>query len=259
MSNLIKAELYKQKVNGIFVMYVITMFIVGIGVSISGILGAEANNDWFWYYNSFISNSMILNMAIGTMSAFYYVRDFNDKSIHHALMSGYRRKDVVLSKLIVFNIQTIAAFLIYLISSMIIVFAMNGTKLSHNYNISIAKYIIITLILKILYLAAFNGICICFCYLVRNSAAYLLIIFSLWAYFLGPIYKLSFVMKNAVLKTILKLTIMVQDQIMFADRLGSGVFKITSSEAAYYLSVVILTILIFYKLTCFILKRVEIK
>lgn len=46
---------------------------------------------------------------------------------------------------------------------------------------------------------------------------------------------------------------------MFVDRMGSGVYRIKSSEAIYFLCVVVLTIILFYQLTCSILKKVEIK
>ena len=260
MYNLIKAEFYKQKANGTFKMYVILMFLVGIGISFSSISVSESiKNDWFWGYNNLLSNSIMINMIIATISAFYHVRDFNDKSIHHALMSGYTRKEVVFSKIIVFNIETILAFIVYLFSGMIIIFLMNGTNLISDYNVSIVKYIIISLSLKLLYLIALNAICMSFCYLVRNTAAYLLVIFSLWASFLGALYQFNFIAKNIILKTILKMTIMVQDQIMFVDRMGSGVYRIKSSEAIYFLCVVVLTIILFYQLTCSILKKVEIK
>lgn len=260
MYNLIKAEFYKQKATGIFRMYVIIMFFVGIGISLSSISISESiKNDWFWGYNNLLSNSIIINMIIATISAFYYVRDFNDKSIHHVLMSGYTRKEVVFTKIIVFNIETIIAFIVYLLSGMIILFLMNGTKLIIDYNVSIIKYITISLSLKLLYLLGLNAICMSFCYLVRNAAAYLLVIFSLWASFLGTLYQFEFIAHNIILKTILKMTIMVQDQIMFVERMGSGVYRIENGEIMYFLCVVIVTIIIFYKLTYNILKKVEIK
>lgn len=136
MYNLIKAEFYKQKANGTFKMYVILMFLVGIGISFSSISVTESiQHDWFWGYNNLLSNSIMINMIIATISAFYHVRDFNDKSIHHALMSGYTRKEVVFSKIIVFNIETILAFIVHLFSGMIIIFLMNGTNLISDYNV----------------------------------------------------------------------------------------------------------------------------
>lgn len=257
MKGLIKAEFYKQKINGLFEMYLIIMLFAGIGISVSSVLGDESSNAWFWYYNNFISNSMMINIIIAVIASFYYVRDFNDKSIQHALMSGYRRKDAVSAKFIVFNTETIAAFLIYLSSSIITVFVMKGTKLYHSYNISIYKYIFVSIIFKLLFITALNCIYMCFCYLVRNVFAYSLAIFALWASFLGTLYKMNFVKNNIILKNILKLTVNVQDQIMFADRIGNGMYKITGSEAAFFICVMLATAVIFYKLTCSIWHSYE--
>lgn len=260
MSNLLKAEFYKQKINGILKMYVIIMFFAGIAISSSSIAAADSvNNDWFWCYNNLLSNSLMINIIIAFMAAFYFVKDFNDKSIQHAIMSDYSRRDVVCVKAIIFNIETILSFLVYVLSGMILIFIIKGKELTGNYNFSIANYILLTLIFKILFLAALNSICMCFCYLLRSAAAYLLMAFALWCSFLGPLYQADFIKNNVIIKVVLKCAINVQDQIMFAGRMGSGAYKITGNEAVFYLSVVVATSFIFYQLTCSILERVEIK
>lgn len=99
----------------------------------------------------------------------------------------------------------------------------------------------------------------CFCYLVRNALAYVMVIFALWGSLLGPLYHNSFVKNNEILKIILKSTINVQDQIMFSDRIINGIYKITTNETVFFLCVIMLTIIIFFQLTCAILNRIEIK
>ena len=64
---------------------------------------------------------------------------------------------------------------------------------------------------------------------------------------------------SILLKSILKLTINVQDQIMFVDRMKNGKYIITVNDTVLFLGVVIVTTFLFYKLTCDILNRVEIK
>lgn len=89
MNNLIKAEFYKQKLTGIFRIYIIIMFLIGIGNVLPYVaVSEESYFDWFYCYNTLISSSLIINMVIATIAAFFYVIDFNDKSIHHVIMSG---------------------------------------------------------------------------------------------------------------------------------------------------------------------------
>lgn len=147
----------------------------------------------------------------------------------------------------------------YLLSGVIFIVIFNGTKLSGNYDVSIIKYIFETLILKILFIFALNALCMCFCYLVRSAVAYCLVILSLGATMLGMSYQSAFVQDNIVVKSIFKMLITVQDQIMFGGRIQSGVYYITGSEIVFFTCVVVGTALLFYKLSFFILKKVEIK
>lgn len=257
MRNLIKSEFYKQKVNGVLSLYLVLMSIVGIGISFINVLD-EGTYSYFYDYNYLISNSMIIYMVIATIAAFYHVKDFNEKSIQHAIMSGYTRKDVIFSKTVVLNIISTLAFSLYTVLGILTSILMNNSDFTCEYKGSVIIYVILTFIFKVLFIIAFNALCMLFCYLVRNAAAYFLVILSLWISFIGPAYKTTFVASHSTLQAVFKSTIMVQDQMMFADKLSSGIYNITFHSASIYVIVMIITIIILYKLTCAVLSKVEI-
>ena len=49
----------------------------------------------------------------------------------------------------------------------------------------------------------------------------------------------------------------MKQRFMFVDRMGSVVYRIKSSEAIYFLCLVVLTIILFYQLTWSILKMLK--
>lgn len=260
MKSIVKSELYKQKVNGIFRLYVIIMFLVGIGSALSYEFSyGFGEADFFLIYNNLLSNSLMLNMIIATVSVYYYIRDFSDKSIQHMTVLGRNRKDIVMAKYIVFNIGNVIAFIIYLFSGTIVSLIFSGVDINADYKVNILLYIFISLILKILYIMAFSSLCMVFCYIVRGTAAYILVILALWMSFLGVVGQIQEVKDSAVLSKLVSAILMVQDQIMFTDRMTSRIYNITAPEVFKFVVVMIVTIGLAYAGAVCIMKRVEIR
>lgn len=258
MIHLIKAEFYKQRVNGLMALYFIIMSILGIGLSIINIPDSGTYT-CFYDYNYLISYSMMIYMVIATIAAFYHIKDFSDKSIQHAIMSGYTRKDVILSKIIAINVLSIVAFILYTGLGIITSIIMGNGDFSSEYKGSVVLYIAVSFIFKILFIIAYNALCMLFCYLIRNAGAYFLVIISMLLSSIGPICTTKFVSSHKFLKGIFNCTIMVQDYKMFLSKFNSGVYKLTFNNGLIYVIVMTVTIIILYEITCLIISKVEIK
>lgn len=258
MIHLIKAEFYKQKVSGIMSLFFVIMSIVGIGLSIINIPDSGTYT-CFYDYNYLISNSMMIYMVIATIAAFYHIKDFADKSIQHSIMSGYTRKDVILSKMIVINVISIVAFILYTGLGTITAILMGNEDFSVEYKGSVFLYIGLSFVFKILFIIAYNAFCMLFCYLIRNAAAYFLVIISMLLSSIGPVCTTKFVSSHKILKSIFNCTIMVQDYKMFLSKLNSGVYKMTFHNGIVYVVVMMITIFILYEITCLLISKVEIK
>lgn len=255
MKNLLKAELYKQKLNGTLRMYILIMFLVGAVLGVS-VIDKES---WFNAYNMFMKNSMMVTMVMATLVALYSVGDFNDKSLHHAIMDRYSRKKIVLSKFLIYTIDVILGLLLYFSVAIAIIIAFSGEVNSGSYDFSITNYVIVTVLLKTLYLVTFNILCVVFCFLVRNSASFLLIILSMWATFIGQLSNFNFVKDNWVLRKLLKVIIMTQDNQIFESRIAQGVSVLTKGEVTPFVLIMFVTIILSYFFTTYVFSKVEIK
>lgn len=255
MKNLLKAEFYKQRVNGTLKMYILIMSLAGAVQGISVI-----NKDsWLTAYNIFMGNSVIVTMIIATLAAIYNVGDFNDKSLHHGIMEGYSRGKIVLSKFIIYTIDVTLGLLLYFLLGIIILIGFSGAIEASNYHFSIVNYVLAIVVLKVLYLITFNVLCISFCFLVRNSAAFFLIVLSIWTSFIGELSNVDFIKNNSILRNLLKGIIMTQDKQIFGDRMVKGALALSKNEITTFVMVMVITIIVFYLFTIYIFSKVEIK
>lgn len=258
MKNLIKAEFYKQKVNGTLSLYIVIMSIVGIGLSLSNVLD-ENKYSYFYNYNYLLSNSMLIYMIIATVAAFYHVKDFEEKTIQHSIMSGYTRNNVIFSKMVVINTISTIAFIFYTGLGTLTYVIVSSENTACEYDGSIFLYVVLSLIFKILFIIAFNTLCMLFCYLLRSAAAYFLVMFAIPLSSIGGLYTIDFVSKHSLLKSTLECTIMVQDYKMFIERISNASYNITFESGIKYCIVMVLSIAILYKITCLAISKVELK
>ena len=257
MIGLIKAEFYKQRVTGIFYLYIILMALVGVGTAFIN-LNLQGEYSLVQESINFLSNSIVIYMIIATLAAFYKVKDFNDKSIQHCITSGYSRKEIILCKSIVFNGISIFSFIIYFVLGLLTSVLINDFNFTSEC-VKVLGNIVILLLFKIIFIVAFNGLCMLFCYIVKNYASYFLVIISLWLSFIGPAYYSSFVVEHSILQSILKYTVIVQDYLIINNAQSNAVAELSFSVAATYILVVLITRFITYMLNCFVLEKTEIK
>ncbi len=257
---LLKAELYKHKSLGFIRFYCIIMLIVGVGSALPYLLDTDTTTlDWFLIYNNLLANPITINLIITGMAAMYHIKDINDKSIHHVITSGYTKGQAILSRIISISIISSFAYLLYIFAGVISTLPFISMSIKADYGVSIACYIFVTFFLKVLFIIALNVICMTFAYLVRSAAAFFIVVFTLWISALNGLYNLERVQSSWIYKGMLQIFITLQDYLMFMDRIGREQFEITLKPTSVYLVVVVLTIIVFHKLTCLILNKIEIK
>jgi len=257
---LLKAELYKHKAVGFIRFYCTIMIIIGIGTSLPLMLDDnKATIDWLIIYNNLLSNPVLINIILSGFAAMYHMKDTNDKSIHHVITSGYTKNQAVVSRILSISIISSFAYLIYILAGIISSIPFLSIDIKSDYGVNIVSYILVTFLLKLLFVIALNVICMTFVYLVRSAAAYFLVVLSLWATALSEFYSLKFIQNNDIYKSILQIFITVQDKLLFMDRIGNGQFHIPLKSVFNYLLVICFTIIVFHRITCLILNKIEIK
>ena len=180
MFNLVRADLYKAAKSKMFwVLLTITLLCAVITTSIAYGIGNDLLNESLGSIGFLFSDMNMMSIIGAVLATLLISSDFNTRNIHHPIMSGYSRLEIVVSKAIVYWLLLFVLLFPFLMVTCIgltmdTTFHMGSTAvgylsiLTNSADGNFGQYFVVLLTMTIVYLAQLS-ICLLLAFILKKS------------------------------------------------------------------------------------------
>lgn len=256
MVNLIRAELFKLKRNHTF------LVLIGVIAAFYGLANYLVIIDWWNMNNTGFTNvglkefnalemmkmPIIFNLGISTLAGFFINCEYTNGTVKNQVLSGNKRSNIYLSKLIVFSLGVVVISVILPVVTAILEIILLGH--SEIYTHSTVTYLIRSFSLYTIIIIAYSAIIMFIASLTRESGK--TIIITIFMTFILLIIEELLVIKYEIIRVIYENSIFYQIYQAFNP-------AITTNEITKLIFISIITLCIITYFGIRIFKRKEIK
>lgn len=248
----LRSEYYKYRKSTSYVITYVAMIVYCIVFALLFLL-VNDDADMGSCLLNVLSNSVLMNMLVSILIIPYAINDFQHRTIQHAITLGVERRMIVNAKLLLPCLVIISAYLIGMLMGGLCIylfFSKTFVKISFS-------FIVQAILAEVVFIIAYIFLCMSLYMILKSSAAYIMMIFSLWFSMAGSIAGKT--IENPFLAILARYNIFGQNHLMICQRMGDEIYMYSAEDWIKYLIVMGSCGVVLYVLIRKVFSKTEIR